>query len=173
MKAEVYIKKIIEDTGLSTKEIQDLIKIKKEEIKGLISDEGALFVIAKELGVEVSGENREPLNENHSMNEFVINKFLSLRLEDGETNIYINNKLFRKCKFLLLNIPIEKVDSFNEIESIDEAADILGWREDGQEGVEYDIDSETEFWGHCSNLQSWYEYEYDTRLLHSNLAFSC
>ncbi len=28
-----------------------------------------------------------------------------------------------------------------------------------------------EFWGHCSNLQAWAEYGYDTRLLHPNLAF--
>ncbi|MBY9008941.1 MAG: DUF2240 family protein [Candidatus Lokiarchaeota archaeon] len=63
MKTEVYINKIIEDTGLSKKEIQSLVEEKKEELKGLISDEGALFVIAKELGVEVSGENRELLND--------------------------------------------------------------------------------------------------------------
>ncbi len=63
MKTEAYINKIIEDTGLSKKEIQSLVEEKKEELKGLISDEGALFVIAKELGVEVSGENRELLND--------------------------------------------------------------------------------------------------------------
>jgi len=63
MKSEAYLNKIIEDTGLSKKEIQSLVEEKKEELKGLISDEGALFVIAKELGVEVSGENQELLNE--------------------------------------------------------------------------------------------------------------
>ena len=63
MKTEVYINKIIEDTGLSKKEIQTMVEEKKEELKGLISDEGALFVIAKELGVEVSTENRELLND--------------------------------------------------------------------------------------------------------------
>jgi len=63
MKTEAYINKIIEDTGLSKAEIQSLVEEKKEELKGLISDEGALFVIAKELGVEVSGENQELLNE--------------------------------------------------------------------------------------------------------------
>ncbi|MHA1472684.1 MAG: DUF2240 family protein [Promethearchaeota archaeon] len=63
MKTEVYINKIIEDTGLSKKEIQTMVEEKKEELKGLISDEGALFVIAKELGVEVSAENRELLND--------------------------------------------------------------------------------------------------------------
>ncbi len=63
MKTETYINKIIEDTGLSKTEIQSLVEKKKEELKGLISDEGALFVIAKELGVEVSGENQELLND--------------------------------------------------------------------------------------------------------------
>jgi Leucine-rich repeat (LRR) protein len=33
------------------------------------------------------------------------------------------------------------------------------------------IDSETEFWAHCSNVQAWCENDYDTRLLHSNLSF--
>ena len=63
MKTEAYINKIIEDTGLSKKEIQNLVEEKKEELKGLISDEGALFVIAKELGVDVASENRELLND--------------------------------------------------------------------------------------------------------------
>lgn len=34
-----------------------------------------------------------------------------------------------------------------------------------------DITPEEEFWGHCSNLQAWVENNYDTRLLHSNIAF--
>ena len=38
-------------------------------------------------------------------------------------------------------------------------------------GIGYIIPPETEFWGHCSNLQVWFENNYDTRLLHSNLAF--
>ncbi len=63
MKTEAYITKIIEETGLSKKEIQTLVEEKKEELKGLISDEGALFVIAKELGVDVASENQELLNE--------------------------------------------------------------------------------------------------------------
>jgi hypothetical protein len=33
------------------------------------------------------------------------------------------------------------------------------------------IDTEEEFWGHCSNLQAWSEHDYDTRLLKVNLAF--
>jgi replication factor A1 len=63
MKTEAYIKKIVEETGLSKNEIQTLVEEKKEELKGLISDEGALFVIAKELGVDVASENQELLND--------------------------------------------------------------------------------------------------------------
>ncbi len=35
----------------------------------------------------------------------------------------------------------------------------------------HEIPPETEFWGHCSNLQVWAENNYDTRILHSSLAF--
>ncbi len=63
MKIESYIKKIIQETGLSKQEIQEMVTNKKEELKGLISDEGALFVIAKELGVDVKEENKELIKE--------------------------------------------------------------------------------------------------------------
>jgi replication factor A1 len=63
MKTEAYINKIIEDTGLTKKEIQNLVNEKKTELKGLISDEGALFVIAKELGVDVKSENKDILTD--------------------------------------------------------------------------------------------------------------
>jgi len=63
MKTEVYVNKIIEDTGLTRKEIQNLVEDKKSELKGLISDEGALFIIAKELGVDIKGENKDLLKE--------------------------------------------------------------------------------------------------------------
>jgi len=63
MKTEVYINKIIEDTGLTRKEIQNLVEDKKNELKGLISDEGALFIIAKELGVDIKGESKDLLKD--------------------------------------------------------------------------------------------------------------
>ncbi|MFX1328673.1 MAG: hypothetical protein ACFE91_11145 [Promethearchaeota archaeon] len=63
MKTEIYINKIIEDTGLTRKEIQNLVEDKKNELKGLISDDGALFIIAKELGVDIRTENKDLLKE--------------------------------------------------------------------------------------------------------------
>ena len=105
------------------------------------------------------------------MREFTINEFISLKMEGEKTNLYVNNELFKQCKYLMLHITTERIEEYQEIKSIDQAADMLGWKEEGQEGVEYAIDPETEFWGHSSNLQTWYENNYDTRLLHSNLAF--
>ena len=63
MKAEAYINKIIEGTGLARKEIQEMVEDKKKELKGLISEEGALFVIARELGVDVKEENKDLLQD--------------------------------------------------------------------------------------------------------------
>ncbi len=102
------------------------------------------------------------------MIEFKVNNYITLRLEENRTIIYVDDKPFMQCKSLLLNIPIEEMSSFDEIESIDEAAEKL---DRSFERNRVDIPPEVEFWGHCSNIQVWYEYNYDTRLLHSNLAF--
>ena len=63
MTTEAYINKIMDETGLTPKEIQDLVNEKKSELKGLISDEGALLIIAKELMVDVKTQEKEYLNE--------------------------------------------------------------------------------------------------------------
>ena len=63
MKTESYINKIVEDTGLTRKEINAMVEEKKNELKGLISEEGALFIIAKELGVDVKDENKDLLKD--------------------------------------------------------------------------------------------------------------
>ena len=112
----------------------------------------------------------------NSSKEFRINEFLSLKLEEGKTNIYINGNLFRTCVSLILNIPIDEVENFDETKSIDEAAEKMGWSEEKQfakyNKYGYMLSPEEEFLGHCSNLQVWYEHKYDTRLLHYSLSFS-
>lgn len=109
------------------------------------------------------------------MPEFIINDYITLKLEDDKTNIYILEKEFIQCKYLLLNIPAQEIGSYDEIDSIDEAAEKLDKSLElgNSEGyrVRKDIPSEVEFWGHCSNLQVWAEYNYDSRFIHSNLAF--
>jgi len=63
--------------------------------------------------------------------EFKVNDYITLKLEMNpweeywETVIYVNERRFDQCKFLLLDIPIEKIKTFDEIESIDEAAEKL------------------------------------------------
>ncbi len=85
------------------------------------------------------------------MKEFKINEHLKLKLEDGITNIYVNNEFFNQCKFLLFTIPLEKVSSYDEIGSIDEAAEQLDGSMEGEDTDYYDeISPETIFWGHCS-----------------------
>ncbi|MFX1366748.1 MAG: hypothetical protein ACFFCE_12525 [Promethearchaeota archaeon] len=105
------------------------------------------------------------------MLKYTINQFLDIRLENGRTNIYVNNKLFRHCKFILLTIPIEKFKDIEEIDSIDEFVEKI---ERNFESANYNnckISPKTIFWAHCSNLQVWYENDYNTTLIHSNLAF--
>jgi len=104
------------------------------------------------------------------MTEYTINKLLVLKLENGKTIIYVNGKRFRQCKRLMINIQKQDIPVYDEIDSIDEAVDTFKlslWESIQNET----IIPEQEFWGHCSNLQAWYDHDYDTRLLHSNLAF--
>ena len=105
------------------------------------------------------------------MREFRINEFLSLRLEGEWTNIYIGKVQFRQCTILLLNISVDEKSTFDEIDSIDEAAEKVGTSMENSMDLYKFISPDVEFWGHCSNLQVWYEHNYDTRLIYSNLAF--
>ena len=106
--------------------------------------------------------------------EFKVNEFLTVKLVGRDTIIYVNSESFMLCKRLLINVPTDRIRDTDEFDSIDEAAEKLGWDGDEQiysNGIEYSLSPETEFWGHCSNLQAWHEHNYDTRLLHSNLSF--
>ncbi|MFX0002190.1 MAG: leucine-rich repeat domain-containing protein [Candidatus Hodarchaeota archaeon] len=120
-----------------------------------------LFIIS----IIVLFNSIQPLNK---LKEFKINQYIKLKLEGGRTNIYVNNRLFRQCMYLLLNIPINRIEEYDEIRSIDEAATKL---DRSMERDHRKVPPETEFWGHCSNIQAWTDNEYDTRILHRNLAF--
>ncbi|HEC41080.1 hypothetical protein LCGC14_1393190 [marine sediment metagenome] len=82
------------------------------------------------------------------MKEFKVNNLISLCLIDGKTVLFVNNREFKQCKILLLNVPIGDQPDV-EMNSIDEFAEKLNFR------VEYereyvDITEEEEFMGHCS-----------------------
>jgi Ras-related protein Rab-5C len=103
--------------------------------------------------------------------EFRVSDYLTLKLQNYRVNIYVKDKLFSHCKYLLLNIPNQEIENYDEIGSIDEAAEKLDRSMEHNGRININIPIETEFWGHCSNIQTWYENGYDTRLLHRNLAF--
>ena len=106
-----------------------------------------------------------------SNKQFKVNNFITLKLERSKTNIYINNEKFIQCKFLLLDFPLDDMIFLNELGSIDEFSERFGNPFDIRPSHLPEIPPEVEFWGHCSNLQVWVENNYDTNLLHSNIAF--
>ncbi len=100
---------------------------------------------------------------------FLVNNLITLKLENGETNIYIKGELFRQCKSLFIRLPKNNIQESTDYNSIDELA--IYFNSKLEYSPSYEITPEEEFWGHCSNLQAWVEHDYDTRLLHSNLSF--
>ena len=87
-------------------------------------------------------------------NEFRINKFITVKQENNEVNIYVNNEKFSQCKYLLLNIPISQIQEFDEINSIDEAAELLNQSLEGieQQKTEQLMTIVTKLSTHISNL---------------------
>jgi hypothetical protein len=105
------------------------------------------------------------------MKEFYVNEYITLKLKNGKTIIYVAGERFRQCKYLLINIPTEKIGLYEEFKSIDEVAKKLDPSLEDQNQRIRNISPETEFWAHSSNLQTWYESGYNPDLLHSNIAF--
>ncbi|MBS3741872.1 MAG: hypothetical protein KGY74_07110 [Candidatus Cloacimonetes bacterium] len=99
---------------------------------------------------------------------FRINEFLQVGLIGKSTKIYVNNQRFTQCSYLLFNLDANNLEKYNEINSIDEMKD--KYSQEHEQG-KCNLDPETEFWGHCSNLQAWAENDYDTRILEMRLAF--
>ena len=108
------------------------------------------------------------MQDSEEINEiYVINAHLQLQLINDQTVIYVDGKEFMQCKYLLLNLDLTDLEEYDEITSIDEAAERLNHSHENDSSL---LTPKEEFRGHCSNLQAWYEHEYDPRLLHSNLA---
>ena len=103
--------------------------------------------------------------------EFQVNKFISLKLIGNYTQIFVDGKPFKQCKYLFLINP-ERAEQQEEIDSIDEVSSL--YNSDLEKDIKPEdigITREQEFWGHCSNLHAWAENDYDSRILHRNLAF--
>ncbi|MFX1464649.1 MAG: Rab family GTPase [Promethearchaeota archaeon] len=72
---------------------------------------------------------------------------------------------------MLINIPVDKIQGFDEIRSIDEATEILDSSLYRMPGYLFKISPEEEFKAHCSNIQAFFENGLNTDILHSNVAF--
>jgi len=108
------------------------------------------------------------ISQSRNKTFYRVNKYLTLRLENNRTYIYVGDRRFMQCMYLLMNISKNKAEQYSQIDSIDEAAESLDRSHEGNPSL---LEPQMEFWGHCSNIQAWEENDYDTRLLHRNLAF--
>ena len=91
---------------------------------------------------------------------------LTLKLIDGKTRIYIDEKEITSCITVAIELPEDDLPELTNIESINDVID----RYEEREVDEY-ITPEEAFWVHCSNLQVWVEHDFDTRLLDIGLSF--
>jgi len=118
--------------------------------------------------------------------EHKINEYLTVKLINNRTYVYLNNEYFSQCMNLFISIKNSEREHYDTIDSIDEAAEIYQsilrtgnlFKLEGEQHYTEPIYLEKvkilpqeEFWGHCSNLQCWVENNYNTRLLHTNIAF--
>jgi replication factor A1 len=58
---EEIIEKICEHTGMTQKKVMQLIDEKEDELSGLVSREGAAYIVARELGISLLRESKKQL----------------------------------------------------------------------------------------------------------------
>lgn len=108
--------------------------------------------------------------------EFKVNKYITLKLEDNKTIIYINGEKYLDndlCCGVLVNIlrdePRFPVGSWTDLrsnkESVDFIIDSRQYHSTSDDEIRKKVTPEEEFWAYCSNLQVWAENNYNTDLL--------
>jgi hypothetical protein len=150
------------DQGDEMQEFLDAFNLKSMEVKDRLPD---MQYVRNNEKLKIKDDILSPEEK-----EFRINDHLTLKLIKGKTVISIDEKPFNQCKYLLLNLTHKDFAKFDEIESIDEAFEVYNKIDKIHERAHFLIDPESEFIGHCSNLQAWYEHGYDLRILHSSLS---
>jgi len=109
---------------LSRKDIEDLIQKKKEKIgAGYLTDQGALFLIASDLGVSLN----EPLKVEMGLKDLYVGA-KEITLETRVMNIYPVKQFSRKdgTQFLLRNMTVYDGDSRAKVKLWDEKANLPG-----------------------------------------------
>jgi hypothetical protein len=156
------------DQGDEAQEFLDAFNLESMEVKERLPDMKYIRKGRNEIYKEK--QNIEEEKAHSEEREFRINEHLTLKLIRGQTEIFIDEKPFHQCKYLLLNLTQKDFTKFDKIDSIDEAFEIYNKLDKNHERDHDLIDPESEFIGHCSNLQAWYEHDYDLRILHSSLS---
>ena len=119
------INKLLEQKPeLSRKDIEDLIQKKKEKIgAGYLTDQGALFLIASDLGVSLS----EPLKVEMSLKDIYVGA-KEITLETRVMNVYPARQFSRKdgSQFMLRNMTVYDGDQRAKVKLWDEKANLPG-----------------------------------------------
>ncbi len=100
------------------------------------------------------------------------NVVLTIKLIEGKTRVFNDDKPLMLCITVPVEIPMENVGEFSEIESINDVLDAYGY--DDEEAFprgDLKITPELNFFVTCSNLQTWVENDYDTHLIDYRLVF--
>ncbi|TFG00563.1 MAG: DUF2240 family protein [Promethearchaeota archaeon] len=90
-----YVYQKLTEAGLSEQEIKEEIKRKEREFKGFITPQGALFLIAKENGIEILSSQIDPELYEEVKQEIDYNEFTILisDLRENLTNIVLLGKI--------------------------------------------------------------------------------
>jgi tetratricopeptide (TPR) repeat protein len=109
------------------------------------------------------------MDEGRFKHRFVVNEHLDVAwdTEDKRVRVLVDGKPFLYCSFLIAAVNA----SNGEISSIDDLASVDGARRLAGKSVRDLLSVEEEVLAHASNIQAWAENGYNTRLLHSNIAF--
>src|SRR5579885_659027 len=109
---------------LSRKDIEEMIQRKKEKIgAGYLTDQGALFLIASDLGVSLS----EPLKVEMSLKDIYVGA-KEITLETRVMNVYPARQFSRKdgSQFMLRNMTVYDGDQRAKVKLWDEKANLPG-----------------------------------------------
>jgi len=146
MKVQYYIDEIKKQAGLTAEEIEKMKKAKIEEMRGLLSPEGALFIIAKDLGVEI--KNISNVTKNITIDIADITSLMKMITingrvanirpihefqREGKTGKVINFTLFDKTASIKAVAWNEKADFINSEVNEGDIIRIMGAY--GKEGI--------------------------------------
>ena len=92
---------------------------------------------------------------------YKINEYTSLKLENGNINMYVENEFFRKCNFISLHLPKKHFDTSNILEKKVKQSNqsILACE------INLSLSQEEEFHEYCNRFRAWSEHKYDSRIL--------